>query len=106
MDEDPKTYQPRRPGGYFAAGWIILVIVALVLTAGLVLAHAHRLRSQTATLDRERDSGPRVLVVPVRHAPRTRSLDLPGTIHGYIETSVYATVAGDLKTIRVDKGDR
>jgi membrane fusion protein (multidrug efflux system) len=106
MDEDPRTYQPRTPGGYFAIGWIVLVIVAVVVTAGLVLAHAQRLRSQTATLDRARDLGPRVLVVPVRHAPRTRSLELPGTIHGFIETSVYAKIAGYLKSIAVDKGDR
>lgn len=106
MDEDPRTYQSCTPGGSFAVGWIILVVVALVLTAGLVLAHAQRLRSQTATLDRERDLGPRVLVVPVRHAPRTRSLELPGTVHGFIETPVYAKIAGYLKTITVDKGDR
>jgi membrane fusion protein (multidrug efflux system) len=106
MDEDPKTYQLPAPGGFFVAGWVVLIIVAIALTAGLVVAHAQRLASQTAALDQDLARGPRVLVTPVRHAPRTRSLELPATIHGYTETSVFAKVAGYLKTIRVDKGDR
>jgi RND family efflux transporter MFP subunit len=106
MDEDPKTYQPSRPGRFFAIGWVILIIVAGGLTAGLVLAHGQRLSSQTAVLDRELERGPRVLVVAVQHAPKTRSLEVPGTIHGFIETQVYAKIAGYLKSIPVDKGDR
>jgi membrane fusion protein (multidrug efflux system) len=106
MDEDPKTYQLPAPGGFFVAGWVVLIIVAIALTAGLVVAHAQRLASQTAELDHDLARGPRVLVTPVLHASRTRSLELPATIHGYIETSVFAKVAGYLKAIRVDKGDR
>jgi len=47
-----------------------------------------------------------VLVTEVRPSPRNRSLDLPGEIHGYVETPVYAKIPGYLKSIRVDKGDR
>ncbi len=36
---------------------------------------------------------------------RGRKLDLPATINGYIQTPVYAKVAGYMKTILVDKGD-
>lgn len=106
MDDDPKTYQPRRPGRYFAAGWIILILVVLIATAGLVVAHAQRLARQTDDLAQQLRLGPRVLVAPVGHAARTRNLELPGTIHGFIETPVYAKVAGYLKAIKVDKGDR
>jgi membrane fusion protein, multidrug efflux system len=106
MDEDPKTYQPRNPGRLFAAGWIILIIVVLAATAGLVVAHAQRLARQTDELDEELQLGPRVLVAQVGHAERARNLEIPGTVRGYVETSVYAKVAGYLKTIEVDKGDR
>jgi len=106
MDDDPKTYQPRKPGGLFTAGWIILIMVVLVATAGLMVAHAQRLAQQTSDLEQQLQLGPRVLVAQVAHAARTRSLELPGTIHGFVETPVYAKVSGYLKTIKVDKGDR
>lgn len=106
MDEDPKTYQVRRPGWLFAAGWIVVTLIILVCTIGLIAAHAQRINRQTADLDQELAAGPRVLVAQVLQSPRTRMLELPGTIHGFIETPVYAKVAGYLKTIRVDKGDR
>jgi RND family efflux transporter MFP subunit len=106
MDEDPKTYQAKKPGRWFAVGWIILILIVLVSTIGLIAAHAQRINRQTAELDQQLALGPRVLVAQVLQSPRTRDLELPGTIHGFIETSVYAKVAGYLKTIRVDKGDR
>jgi RND family efflux transporter MFP subunit len=106
MDDDPKTYQPRKPGRFFTAGWIILIIVVVIATAGLVVAHAQRLVEQTNDLDQQLRLGPRVLVAQVGHAARTRELELPGTIHGFVETPVYAMIAGYLKAIKVDKGDR
>jgi RND family efflux transporter MFP subunit len=35
----------------------------------------------------------------------SRTIDLPASVHGYIEAPVYAKVAGYMKTINVDKGD-
>jgi len=35
----------------------------------------------------------------------SRTISLPASVHGYIETPVYAKVAGYLKSINVDKGD-
>lgn len=105
MEEDPKTYVPARSGRLFIVGWLVLIVVVAGLTAGLMLAHAQHLENQTAALDRETGLGPRVLVRHVQHAPRTRSVVLPGTIHGYIEAPVYAKVAGYLRTLTVDKGD-
>jgi len=40
------------------------------------------------------------------NTPPVRSIEVPGTIHGYIETPVYAKIAGYLKRIYVDKGDK
>jgi RND family efflux transporter MFP subunit len=105
-EEDPKIYQPERPGGFFVAGWVVTVVTIVALTAGLVLAHGIRLGRQTGDLEQQLAQGPRVLVQPVVHSPRSRSVQVPGTLHGYTETTIYAKTAGYLKLIRVDKGDR
>lgn len=106
MEEDPRNYEPKPPGGFFFAGWVILVLIILGLTAGLVLARGIRLSHQTEDLREQLELGPRVLVEPVIHSPRSRAVEVPGSIRGYVETPVYAKIAGYLKTIRVDKGDR
>ncbi len=106
MEEDPKSYTPEKPGRLFFYGWLVAVVVLLGLTYGLVLARSVRINRQTDELNHQIEIGPRVLVAPVIHAPRTRMIEIPATIHGYVETPVYAKIAGYLKTIRVDKGDR
>jgi RND family efflux transporter MFP subunit len=106
MDEDPQNYQPRPPGRIFYLGWVAVVIVALAGTAGLVAAHGLWLQRASAQRAQEVARGQRVLVRKVGASPRSRSLDLPGEIHGYIETPVYAKIPGYLEEIRVDKGDR
>ncbi|HKV55912.1 MAG TPA: efflux RND transporter periplasmic adaptor subunit [Candidatus Binataceae bacterium] len=106
MDEDPRIYSPAPPGGFFFIGWALLVLVVLGLTAGLVLARGFLLSRQTTQLEEQLQMGPRVLVEPVLSTPPTRSIVVPGTIHGYVETPVYAKIAGYLKAIYVDKGDR
>jgi membrane fusion protein, multidrug efflux system len=106
MEEDPKEYSAKPPGRLFFVGWLLLVVIVLSLTAGLVMARSLLLSRQTTELELQEEQGPRVLVVPVLHAPQLRSIEVPGTIHGYIETPVYAKIAGYLKKIYVDKGDR
>jgi RND family efflux transporter MFP subunit len=106
MEEDPKSYQPKPPGGFFFVGWILLVLVIVGLTAGLVLARGLLLNRQTSQLEQQLQLGPRVLVQPVIQSSRSRSVEVPATIRGYIETPIYAKIAGYLRTIRVDKGDR
>ncbi|MBV8453398.1 MAG: biotin/lipoyl-binding protein, partial [Deltaproteobacteria bacterium] len=106
MEDDPKEYSAKPPGGFFFAGWILLVLAVLGLTAGLVMARGRLLGRQTAKLELQQELGPRVLVVPVLHTPPVRSIEVPGTVRGYIETPVYAKIAGYLKRIYVDKGDR
>ena len=90
----------------FYAGWIIAVVVLLVLTAGLVLARGVLLNRQSAELDQQLAQGTRVLVTPVGHGDGSRTVQIPATLHGYAETPVYAKIAGYLKSISVDKGDR
>jgi membrane fusion protein (multidrug efflux system) len=106
MEDDPRNFKVPAPGGVFFAGWIVAIVVALVATAGLVLALEHRISRQTSELESESQAGPHVLVSDVLQAPATRALSLPATIQGFDQTDVYAKVPGYLKTIKVDKGDR
>jgi RND family efflux transporter MFP subunit len=106
MEDDPKSYTLEKPGRLFFFGWLVAVLVLLGLTAGLVRARSVRINRQTDELEHQIAIGPRVLVAQVLHAPRSRTIEIPATIHGYVETPVYAKTAGYLKTIRVDKGDR
>lgn len=106
QEDDPKNFSVPAPGGFFFAGWIIAIIVALVATAGLVLARELWLGRQTSELAQQQAPGPHVLVADVLKAPTTSDLKLPATIQGFDQTDVYAKVPGYLKTIKVDKGDR
>jgi len=49
---------------------------------------------------------PSVKVAELKHGPITRFITLPGQIKPYQQATLYAKVAGYLKTIAVDKGDR
>src|SRR5713226_5557716 len=100
MPEDTKPWQPRAHGRFFVAGWFGAIVIMLFVTAWLIVAHGARLTDQSASLEQERVLGPRVLVAPVQRAPQTRSLELPGTIRGFIETPVYAKIPGYLKVIK------
>jgi hypothetical protein len=105
-EDDPKNFSVPAPGGFFFAGWAIAIIVALVATAGLVLARELWLGRQTSELAQQQAPGPHVLVAGVLKAPPTQDLKLPASIRGYDETDIYAKVPGYLKTIKVDKCDR
>ena len=97
---------PRKPGVLFYLGWLFAIVVVLLTVVGLLLARQSRLKQQSAELQQQAQLGRRVIVQPVLHTPANSTIKLPATIHGYTETPVYAKVAGYLKTIRVDKGDR
>src|SRR5580700_1353048 len=106
IEDDPKNFSVQTPGGFFVAGWIVAIVIALIATAGLVLARELWIGRQTSALESENQAGPHVLVAQVLQAPATRDLKLPATIRGFDETDIYAKVPGYLKTISVDKGDR
>ncbi len=105
-EDDPKNFSVPAPGGVFFVGWIVAIVVALVATAGLVLARELWLGRQTSELAQQQAPGPHVLVSNVLQTPATRELKLPASIRGFDETDIYAKVPGYLKTIKVDKGDR
>ena len=106
MEDDPRNFKVPAPGRVFFAGWIVAIVLALVATAGLVLAREYWIGRQLSELEREHQAGPHVLVTNVTRSPATRDLKLPASIRGFDETDLYAKVAGYLKELKVDKGDR
>ncbi|HVN28549.1 MAG TPA: efflux RND transporter periplasmic adaptor subunit [Candidatus Binataceae bacterium] len=106
VEHNPKAFTPPTTGKLFVVGWVGAVILVVALTGGLVLARELWIGRQSSELEREYAQGQRVLVTHVVHAPKSRALKIPASIHGFIETPVYAKVPGYLKTIKVDKGDR
>src|SRR5580700_4401174 len=81
------------------------VFIAFIVSGGFVLARQELLQRQTTNLAQTVAMGPHVLVTQISGGSTSRTIELPATIHGYIETPVYAKVAGYMKTINVDKGD-
>jgi membrane fusion protein, multidrug efflux system len=103
---EPETDQGSKPGRFLLLGWTIAVLCVLIASVGLVFGRQGTIARQTGELEQENTLGPRVLVVPLSQSGGPSAIDIPASIHGYIETPVYAKVAGYMKTIRVDKGDR
>ena len=99
---------PERPtaGRVGMLWWAIALLSVLALIAGVMLVRTRRVAAERRDREQTVAAGPRVIVMPVRHPSGGRVIDLPATIHGYVETALYAKVAGYLKTINVDKGDR
>jgi membrane fusion protein, multidrug efflux system len=86
--------------------WLVAVLAVCAASGGLVVGRTQRLEKERSEREKSLARGPRVLVMPVEHGQAQRHIELPASLHGYIETRIYAKTAGYLNTIRVDKGDR
>lgn len=106
MEEDPREYAGPQPGRLFTVGLVAAVIVIIALTAGLVIGHEVVISKQTSALGEAARQGVNVLVAKAFQTPPSRTIEIPATIRGYVETALYAQVAGYLRQINVDKGDR
>ncbi len=94
-----------RSGILGTLGWCSGVAFISLLSVAIVWAHTLRIVSQRNLLQQTSAHGPRVLVMRVQAPVYDRRIPIPASIHGYIETPIYAKTAGYLKTINVDKGD-
>jgi RND family efflux transporter MFP subunit len=92
--------------GRHLAGWLGAMIVVLVGTAAVIIVRTQSVSAERTRLSAVAEAGPHVLVTHPEAASAQRQLTLPATIQGYVETPVFAKIAGYLKEIRVDKGDR
>jgi membrane fusion protein (multidrug efflux system) len=104
QDNSSSLRLPR--GAVRLIGWSVAVMLVFAVSVGLVWAHSLQIRSQQVSLQGINALGPSVLVMRVQQRGHSRSVSLPASIHGYIETPIYAKTPGYLKAIYVDKGDR
>jgi membrane fusion protein (multidrug efflux system) len=103
--DNSSSLRPPR-GAVRLIGWSVAVMLVFAVSVGLVWAHSLQIRSQQVSLQGINALGPSVLVMRVQQRGHSRSVSLPASIHGYIETPIYAKTPGYLKAIYVDKGDR
>src|ERR1700724_1887305 len=87
-------------------GWFGAMIRVIAGSPAVVVSRPYAISAQRSELDKVAEAGPHVLVTHPQAASDERQLTLPATIQGYVETPVFAKIAGYLKEIRVDKGDR
>ena len=99
VSEHPRTVR-------FHALWIGLAVVVMVAAFGVVIVRGAAIRSQREVLLQQTARGLPVLVTQLVRRPETREILLPGEIHGFYETPIYAKIAGYIKTMLVDKGSR
>jgi membrane fusion protein, multidrug efflux system len=104
--QDNPSPMSRPRGALSVVAWSVAVTLAFAVSAGLVWAHSLRIRTQQMLLQQTNALGPRVLVMQVQQPAHSRRISLPASIHGYIETPIYAKTPGYLRSIYVDKGDR
>src|SRR5438445_3336176 len=94
------------PHRWHLAGWLGAMIAVVAGSSAVVMARTHSVSIERKRLNAVAEAGPHVLVTHPQAASAERRLTLPATIQGYVETPVFAKIAGYLKEIRVDKGDR
>src|ERR1041385_7284602 len=79
-----------------------------VLAALAVIAQGMLSGCRPSSAAATRDAAPPLAVqlTSPKRGPITRSIALPGEVKAYQQATLYAKVAGYLKTIAVDKGDQ
>jgi RND family efflux transporter MFP subunit len=105
MSDKPQSRETST-GGFFHVAWIGLAVVILIAAFAVVTVRGQAVRSQTDRLVQQAGQGQPVLVTSLVGRPETREISLPGEVHGYYETPIYAKIAGYVKSMMVDKGAR
>jgi RND family efflux transporter MFP subunit len=91
------------------AGYLIALVVVVGAGAAVFVIWQHkdaRLSAMREALAQEVAKGPRVEVVPVAAGPKERQIILLGDTRAWQTTTLYGKVAGYVRTIVVDRGDR
>jgi membrane fusion protein, multidrug efflux system len=98
--------QSKKDRRRYVMAWFAAMIAVLAASAAVVVSRTYAISAQRSELDKVAEAGPHVLVTHPEAPSAERSLTLPATIQGFVETPVFAKISGYLKEIRVDKGDR
>jgi RND family efflux transporter MFP subunit len=105
MSESLKA-RPETAQWIFYVGWVGVAVLGLVAAFGVVKVRGEAIHSQSSELRKESRRGQPVLVTAVVRTPESREIALPGKVHGYYETPIYAKIPGYVKTMLADKGSR
>jgi RND family efflux transporter MFP subunit len=105
MSPNPE-YRKSETGRLFLIGWIGLAVITLIAAVAVVSVRGQAVRNQSDLLREEAGQGQPVLVTKLVGRPEMREILLPGEVHGYYETPIYAKIAGYVKTMLVDKGSQ
>ena len=102
-----ETAPPRRRRGTFV---LYAFGALLVLAAGAAAVWFGHLRTVEVahariTMQQEADLGPRVELATVTAGPSSRNITLLGDTRPYLTTTIFAKIAGYIRTVNVDKGD-
>lgn len=79
------------------------ILIGSVFVFAGVFSGCKRSATETA---KEASEPVAVQLIQPKHGPITRNITLPGEVKAYQQATLYAKVAGYLKTIGVDKGDQ
>jgi RND family efflux transporter MFP subunit len=101
----PGQLSPR--GRRIAAIVAFLVVIAAAVVVLVLRAQRRHVESaQRAELEARQSRGLRIAVTRVETTPTQRTITLPGDVHGYEQTTLYAKLAGYVREVRVERGQR
>jgi membrane fusion protein (multidrug efflux system) len=104
MSGPPASGEPPR---FRRIGLVLLVAIVVGALAVVVLhvREGQRLHEEADRRDQIVGKGTRVAVTPVRADGGAREIKLPGEARAFTQSTVYAKIAGYVKSMKVDKGD-
>jgi RND family efflux transporter MFP subunit len=107
MTRGPDEAQRDTPRTERRLAWagVTALLLAIVFATLLFVRHHARLDTEARRRRDELDRGPRVFVAEAHLALASRALTLPGDVRGFLQSTVYAKIAGYVKSMLVDKGD-
>jgi len=86
---------------------IAVAVIVCGLGAALLALRRHRgEEAERARLARAAEQGPEVRVARVAPGGGRREITLPGDVRAFWQTTIFARVAGYVRELNVDKGDR
>jgi RND family efflux transporter MFP subunit len=101
----PEERRPRKHS-LFVGSAILFVGLAALGAVALRVHRAHVESGARRSLEEENALGPRIRVTTVHTTAGDRVVTLPGDVHGYNQSTLYAKVSGYVKEVHVNRGDR
>jgi RND family efflux transporter MFP subunit len=97
---------PRPHAAWLYIGGVLVLLVAAAAVALFVIRGRRAVQNESRVRNEAVRSGARVAFAEVRPSPAVRHISLTGEARPWISTTLFGKVAGYLRDIRVDRGDR